>query len=270
MPPVISSWSELAKSGLYETFDKETHEFLYTAFIVVDDDDALYFGLLRIPKLQITLDQAASALQQVPDEDVFPEVPQDAQLTIAPDDLDLDACYIKRPRLSMYHEYKKDDCLYAIPTLVLDELHALQAVSQHPHPGIIRYHGCRVRRGRITGLVLDRHPHSLRDHVQDGAGHMEKEAFMAALESAVRHLHSAVGFAHNDINPANILVDAAGMPVLVDFGSSREIGRKLGASRGTPGWIDGDPLEYDTSEERHDWSALEKIRAWLDNPTFDD
>ncbi|KAK3302860.1 kinase-like domain-containing protein [Chaetomium strumarium] len=238
MPPVITSWSELAKSGLYETFDKETHEFLYTAFTVIDDDDVLYFGLLRIPKLQITLDQATSALER------------DAQITLAPDDVDLKAYYIKRPRLNMYYEYKKDDCL----------IHT---------PGIIRYHGCRVRRGRVTGLVLDRHPHSLRDYVQDGVGQTEKEPFMAALESAVRHLHSA-GFAHNDISPANILVDAAGMPVLVNFGSSREIGRKLGPSRGTPGWIDGDPLNYDTSEERHDLSAIEKTRDWLDNPTFDD
>ncbi|EAQ83637.1 predicted protein [Chaetomium globosum CBS 148.51] len=59
------------------------------------------------------------------------------------------------------------------------------------------------------------------------------------------------------------------MPVLVDFGSCREIGTKLGASWGTVGWIDGDILEYAVSEERHDLSALGKIRVWLDSPHFD-
>jgi hypothetical protein len=58
------------------------------------------------------------------------------------------------------------------------------------------------------------------------------------------------------------------MPVLVDFGSCREIGRRLGASRGTVGWIEGDMLDYHTSEESHDWFAVEKIRAWLDKPEF--
>lgn len=59
------------------------------------------------------------------------------------------------------------------------------------------------------------------------------------------------------------------MPVLVDFGSCGEIGGKLGASRGTVGWIDGDVLEYAVSEAQHALSALEKIRVWLDAPDFD-
>ncbi|KAK3307161.1 uncharacterized protein B0T15DRAFT_166371 [Chaetomium strumarium] len=84
---------------------------------------------------------------------------------------------------------------------------------------------------------------------------------MAALESAIRHLHS-LGVAHN----GNVMVNAEGIPVLIDFGSSRAIGKKLGPSRGTAGWIEGDPSDYDTSDDGHDLYALEKIRAWLDNP----
>jgi hypothetical protein len=59
------------------------------------------------------------------------------------------------------------------------------------------------------------------------------------------------------------------MPVLVDFGSCREIGHELGISRGTMGWIEGDIRDYNLSEERHDWFAVEKIRAWLEKPNFD-
>ena len=42
--------------------------------------------------------------------------------------------------------------------------------------------------------------------------------FMAALRSAVDHLHSVVGVAHNDLNPNNIMV-VDKMPVLIDFGT---------------------------------------------------
>ncbi|KAK3293064.1 uncharacterized protein B0H64DRAFT_465012 [Chaetomium fimeti] len=251
MAPIITQWSDF--DSVYEAFDANTHEFLYTTFSFIDDDDVFYFGQLSAPKLKITLEQYTAALERIPDQDIFPDVPPDARLTLAANDCDVNALYIKRPRLRMYEEYKKDDMLFVIPTLILDEAHALQIVSQQPHPGIIGYHGCRVRRGRITGLVLDKHPHDLKEYLKDGVGEIDKEAFMTALESAVRHLHS-LGLAHNgmfgwDIRPL--------------------IGRKLGASRGTVGWIDGDVLEYAVSEERHDLSALEKVRVWLDDPDFD-
>ncbi|KAK1764626.1 kinase-like domain-containing protein [Phialemonium atrogriseum] len=154
-----------------------------------------------------------------------------------------------------------------MPGLILEEAHALQIVSQRPHPNIIGYHGCRVRRGRITGLVFDRYENDLNHYLKDGIGTIDKEAFMAALESAVHHLHS-LGMAHNDINPANIMVGEGGVPVLVDFGSCREVGHKMTTSRGTPGWVDEED-DYTTSEERHDVFALGKIRTWLGNPVFD-
>ncbi|KAK0111133.1 hypothetical protein ONS95_001509 [Cadophora gregata] len=95
------------------------------------------------------------------------------------------------------------------------------------------------------------------------------EPFLEALESAIHHLHS-LNWAHNDLNPRNILVNEAGMPVLIDFGSSHEIGKKLTTSRGTKGWIDGDMKDYTTSEKRYDTPALAKIRVWLDKQVSDD
>lgn len=38
---------------------------------------------------------------------------------------------------------------------------------------------------------------------------------MAALESAIQHLHG-LGWTQNDLTPANILVSEAGVPVLID------------------------------------------------------
>ena len=60
----------------------------------------------------------------------------------------------------------------------------------------------------------------------------DKEAFMKSLGSAIHHLHS-LDLAHNDLNPANILVAEDGTPILIDFGSARKIGEKLSMSRGT-------------------------------------
>ncbi|OBR09499.1 Serine threonine-protein kinase [Colletotrichum higginsianum IMI 349063] len=87
-------------------------------------------------------------------------------------------------------------------------------------------------------------------------------AFLGALESALAHLHN-LGLAHNDLNPANILISETGMPVLIDFDSCRPIGQRLLHSRGTPGWTD-ESDSWDTSEIRHDTFAIEKIRGWLD------
>lgn len=59
------------------------------------------------------------------------------------------------------------------------------------------------------------------------------------------------------------------MPILIDFGSSHEIGKKLSTSRGTKGWIDEDMTKCTTSEKRHDIYALGRIRKWLNEPTFE-
>ncbi|RYP59818.1 hypothetical protein DL769_008376 [Monosporascus sp. CRB-8-3] len=141
------------------------------------------------------------------------------------------------------------------------EARVMELISEHPHPHIIGYYGYRVRRGRITGLVLDRHPSDLKNYVKHGIGTIDEGPFMEALESPIHHLHP-LGWAHNDLNPGNILVDKSGMPVLIDFGSSHEVGKKLTTSRGTKGWIDEDMKDYTTSEKGHDTSALKKIRAW--------
>jgi len=253
---------------LCEASHRDHGDFLYTTFAVIDEDDAVYFGQLDIPKRQMTFEQCTAALVRIPDEDLFPDLSSANEcITVAPDSIrGSKDVYIKRPRLAMYEIYKENDVLFVLPALILEEAHALQIIAQHPHPGLVKFHGCCVQRGRITGLALEKHENDLNHHLKE-VGPVDKEAFMSALDSAVRHLHS-IGLAHNDINPANILVNSHGLPVLVDFGSCREIGDKLTTSRGTPGWVDNED-DYTTSEVRHDIFAVEKLRVWLDQPTFD-
>lgn len=267
MAPQVTAWEDL--NFFHEEVDDETGEFRHTTFAVFDEDDIAYFGKSDHPKCSIDFEQLKSALAAIPDDDLFPEwAPSNAELTQAQDTLPPNL-YIKRPNLSLYDIFQEHNVLNLIPKGLLEEAKVMETLSQHSHPSIIRYHGCRVRRGRITGLVLDRHPSTLTDYMKNKVGPVDKEPFMQALNSAIYHLHS-LGWAHNDLNPSNILVDEEGMPILIDFGSAREIGTKLGTSRGTKGWIDGEMKDYHTSDKHHDLFALEKIQMWLDAPTFED
>ncbi len=272
MAPILKEFQDLHYLG--EAFDLGSGEevFLYTSFAWFDAEDHAYFGLLRKPKLQITLDGFASALELIPDHEIYPllgdaEIP----LSTAPENINMAAAadladiFIKRPNIKEYDTYKEHDCLSILTTPMLDEAVALQHISQHEqHPNVVRFHGCRVHRGRITGLLLARYEENLRQFLGEGKT-VDKERILNGLQSAIRHLHS-LGLAHNDINPTNIMVDEkSGEPVLIDFGSCHKIGDKMTASRGTPGWTeDGD--DYILSKESHDVSALEKIRLWLDKP----
>ncbi|KAI1103362.1 hypothetical protein F4804DRAFT_333334 [Jackrogersella minutella] len=108
--------------------------------------------------------------------------------------------------------------------------------------------------------------HDLSDFLEYG-NTVDKEQIMSGLESAVRHLHS-IGLAHNDVKPRNIMVDEKiGEPILIDFGSCHKIGDKMTSSRGTDGWLEED--DYLISKESRDITALDKMCAWLDKPTFE-
>ena len=266
MPLEVTDRAEL--NFLSEEFDPESGEFQYTEFAVIHDDVA-YFGQLNIPKLEISFQQLSSALNPIPDEEIFPAwPPADGKLTQAPETVPANI-YVKRPSLALYSVFKEHNVLHLLSQGLMEEAQIMEVLSRHPHPNIICYYGCQVRRGRVTGLVLDRHPADLTNYLKNGMGTVDKEPFMEALESAVHHLHS-LGLAHNDLNPKNILVNEARMPVLIDLGSCHEVGRNLTTSRGTKGWIDEDMKDYTTSEKRHDIYALAKIRAWLDKPAFED
>lgn len=112
----------------------------------------------------------------------------------------------------------------------------------------------RLDHGSGTGATLGRleelRPGENRPPIDEGP-------FLAALESAIRHVHTC-GFAHNDIKPANILLNEERMHVLADFNSCQPIGKELRYSRGTPGWIDPEG-PWDTSEIWHDWFGVERI-----------
>ncbi len=78
---------------------------------------------------------------------------------------------------------------------------------------------------------------------------------LQALLSALSYLHTqSTPLLHRDIKPDNILIDASGNPILIDFGTARAVqGTHTQTKMGTPGYA---PLEQ--------WSAGGKRGPWTD------
>ncbi|KNG88761.1 hypothetical protein ANOM_002816 [Aspergillus nomiae NRRL 13137] len=94
-----------------------------------------------------------------------------------------------------------------------------------------------------------------------------KESMKGSLEgilAAIRHLHS-LGLVHNDINPANIMLDEDGTFILIDFDSCRYIGESLRntETKRTRHWHDP---SVDISLEKNDLDAFKDLQIWLTGP----
>ena len=125
----------------------------YTTFYLVTPEEEAYFGQSSKNKKDMTFAEYDAALERIKDEEIFPEVPTDVKLTITPPDLDEYSVFIKRLGLNCYEAMKGSNY---ITKALLDETLIMEQISQSPHPNIIVYHGCRVKRGRITAIVLER------------------------------------------------------------------------------------------------------------------
>ncbi|KAK4154475.1 kinase-like domain-containing protein [Chaetomidium leptoderma] len=259
----VSDSTDISSEKKPPAFDQGATVAKYVTFYLVTAEDELFFGQLFKPKKEISLEEYNAALKHVPDSEIYPEVPPDTALTIAPTDLDDTSAFIKRSGLNCYESMKGTNF---VPKGVLEETLIMeQLISQTlQHPNMIRYLGCRVRRGRITSVFLERLEHTLMQyifHEPAGFASLDKTKFVEALESAVAYLHS-LGLAHNDINPYNIMVMEDGTPVLIDFGSCQPFGGRL-QSLGSPGWYEE---LFFTSQAKHDAFALKKLREWLERP----
>jgi hypothetical protein len=255
MVPIVHSIGDLhTLCDVYdidESFDGG-FAFKRSTFSFVDSDDIAYYGQAPIKRTSLSIDDVNNHLNRIPDENIYPEAP--SWVTVA-SNLDISRCYIKRPKLT---NFKPEDA-GLVHKILLDEAEVFEFLSQHPHPNLVRYHGCLAKRGRIMGLVLDRFSTTLEMRVKKGnVRRFNIECWMAGVESAMKHLH-ALDMAHNDLNPTNIMLDEHDEAIIIDLGSCKRIGEKL-LTGGTPGWVDD---FYDTSEKGHDEAALKKIQAWL-------
>ncbi|KAK0745717.1 kinase-like domain-containing protein [Schizothecium vesticola] len=245
----------------------------------------------KTPPSEHSLQQIQDALLPVPASYIFPPLPiplwRTRTIVTVADDWDEEPSsdiYVKRPWVQKF-------CL--VPELagsgVVDvqvamwfahEIKQLEHLARFPpHPNLVRYHGCRVRKGRITGALLGRVPgKDLWRHLQAGKT-VDKEPFLAALASAVGHPHNVVGLVHNDIHAGNIMVSPDGVPTLIDLGSAFPDGEQMDLEVPFECW-GGDPLDMDpethcdaeghtTSRKSRDLASIHHLRTWLDNPVLE-
>lgn len=160
----------------------------------------------------------------VPGENIFPPLPipwrfarTDVTVHHSWDqEPDPDVFYLKRPWVDAYNPGSPS---HDVAVWFAMEIKNMEQLSRHdPHPNLVRYHGCRVRKGRVTGLMLGRVPGgTLFDYVSEGKIIEDKPAFLEALGSAVKHLHDVVGLVHNDIHPSNIMISPDGTTPTREF-----------------------------------------------------
>ncbi|KAF1955437.1 hypothetical protein CC80DRAFT_594199 [Byssothecium circinans] len=216
-----------------------SYVFQRSTFSFIDSDDNVYYGQAPIKRTSLSIEDANKYLERIPDEVIYPE--SSSRVTAVFDPATIDG-YIKRPKLTNFRV--EDAPLFH--QLLLEEADVFEHLRQHPHSNLVGYHGCFVKRGRGGGGVIT---------------HIDKKSWMDGIESAVKHLHG-LGLAHNDLNPANIMLDEHKKEaIVIDLGSCKAFGEQL-LSAGTEGWVDE---FFSTSERRHDEAALKKIWAWLES-----
>jgi serine/threonine protein kinase len=106
---------------------------------------------------------------------------------------------------------------------------------------------------------------------RSSARELVKEDMKSSLEgllAAIKHLR-LLGRIHNDINPANIMLDEDGTLILIDFESCRYIGESLRNTETKRTYQWHDPF-VDISLEKNDLDAFNDLQVWLAGSVDDD
>jgi len=149
----------------------------------------------------------------------------------------LEECHLKYPALDTFtnDDGETDD---SVAQNFLGEAAIMEVFLTHPHHNIVLYKGCVMQGGnRIFALALQKLGPSLHDKLKSGdqQSFFNVENCYADISAAVEHIHS-LGYAHNDIDPSNIMFDGQGRVVLIDFDSCAKEGVEHWKG-GTDGWM---------------------------------
>ncbi|KAB8218923.1 kinase-like protein [Aspergillus novoparasiticus] len=224
--------------------------------IFVRQDGILYSGKwtnrLDSPRTLNDLQE----VKQIPTEDRGPEVSPTWS-----------AVYVKTPILLAYIDGD-------LEKQITREVETCEILRKYTHPNIATYYGYQEPHGRVSGLCFKRYMSTLLEVANlqrigkvtflSSARERVKENMKSRLEgilAAIKHLHS-LGLVHNDINPANIMLDEDGTLILIDFDSCRYIGESLSSTetKRTRHWHD---LSVDISLEKNDLDAFKDLQIWL-------
>ncbi|KAL2811825.1 kinase-like protein [Aspergillus cavernicola] len=184
------------------------------------------------------------------------------------------AVYVKTPSLLAYVDGN-------LEKQITREVETCEILRKNPHPNIATYYGYNETHGRVSGLCFKRYASTLLEAANpqhlgkvaflSSARELVKENMKSSLEgilAAIKHLHS-LGLVHNDINPANIMIDEDGTLILIDFDSCRYIGESLRntETKRTHHWHDP---SVDISLEKNDLDAFKDLQIWLTGSADED
>ncbi|GAD99172.1 predicted protein [Paecilomyces variotii No. 5] len=202
--------------------------------IFAQRDDLLYSGKWPNRLDSPTTLEELQEPEQIPTDNRGPEMKENWS-----------AVFVKTPSLLAYVDGNLASFDFASDSL-------FEILRKNPHPNIATYYGCNQDHGRVSGLCFKRYTSTLLQVVNPR--YLNKAAFLSSgrelvtesiksglqgLLAAIKHLHS-LGLVHNDINPANIMLDEDGTLILVDFDSCRYIGESLDSTetKRTRHWYD--------------------------------
>ncbi|KAF1354412.1 hypothetical protein EJ07DRAFT_168354 [Lizonia empirigonia] len=262
---------EIIKTAQVFRNENGTVVFTHTRILYCDDGKT-FSATIRsrgVANLQQPNPEQFEDVQQIPFDAYQPIAPSSSLVASSNED-----AYVKTPNLTTFHGDQ------AIATSILEEMKTCELILAKPHPCLVTYYGCILHSGRIVGLCFKKHPQSLMDMVNPRS--LNKSRFMdmeelkpnreraarylPLIEDGIRHLHS-LGRIHNDINPANIMITGDDIPVVIDFGSSRDPGTDLADVGRTHGWFNADVSK---AMESNDLDALEEMRIWLTGTSADE
>jgi serine/threonine-protein kinase len=156
------------------------------------------------------------------------------------------------------------DPIAADPTFAERFLREARLVAGLEHPNILAVYdfGTAPLEGKeVSYLVMPLVPGgSLKERIRGPAAPTEAIPWLAAIASALDHAH-AKGILHRDVKPGNVLLDAAGRPLLADFGLARSADSVSGLTAtgtvmGTPSYMAPEQAMGKPLDARADQYAL--------------
>ncbi|KAJ4828374.1 Mitogen-activated protein kinase kinase kinase 5 [Turnera subulata] len=117
----------------------------------------------------------------------------------------------------------------------------IKVLSHLKHPNIVQYYGSEIVEDRFYIYLEYVHPGSINKYIREHCGAMTESvvrSFTRHILSGLAYLHSTKTI-HRDIKGANLLVDAAGVVKLADFGMAKHLtGQAADLSlKGSPYWM---------------------------------
>ncbi|KXJ85028.1 kinase-like domain-containing protein [Microdochium bolleyi] len=198
-------------------------------------------------------------LQRIPDERIYPSFDGNMMTQFSTTSHNQAMVFLKAPS---FLSFPTDDTI-AQGFQAEAEMHEL--LLRNPHSNLVKFLGCLEHAGRVVRLAFDKYRHTLLERKRTLPISAEQiDAWMTAITSAASHLHQ-LGYAHNDISPANIMFNEGDVPILIDLDCSTPIGNRLSKGGLVAGWRGSEHAgqRFHVSSIECDLMSIGSIRDWL-------